>query len=1435
MSFSASSPTPTMSSESAKSRNTASESPQLSNDTDLGLDPSDPLNLWLHNTSQGSDSSMDDSSGEGSPPDWSQLSALWPSAAESGINGKVEGMDFSMSIGNDMDFVNSMVIDPNTLHFGHEGIAVNELLPGQYFPFTFQPDGPSTLNINDLTPQRERKLSITSSGSSSGASFSPIISPVVPGQVLNQFQAQESQLNDPAAELARRVRESAGVTLAVPMDAHMQKVASNGTMSPQHSVISGSPMSSPAATFTSPSQSFMSMQAPSPSLYPSSSSATSSAPSTPPPTTPPPSVQMAVNTSAPMHPQLIQQPSMGVISRPKTSHTTIERRYRTNLNARITSLRMAVPALRVLEDKEGTGVGGGGKKGKNSTLGKAVQYGTKVKKEYEDGTDVVDVIDERGFVDGVKVARKCSKANVLGKAVEYIRVLKKREMRLKREQDGLKQLISGLVGGPALLREWEREWRAKFGGSEKDEVEGEEMDDGPSDDESGDDEDDEDGGRKRKKPKISPPPKKEVKERKPSTAPPPQPQVLPDGTVIMPEKRKRGRPRKIQPTVTPVVMANPGEHTLTFQTAPQPIQPQQQQPASTQYLLAVFALFSFFNSPFSSSSTPTHAPPNHSHTGTVLTHDTVPIQPVISGWTWHEIIQAFHLLVSALVFCSIVLPWLPVPSTKYFSFSYLSSLSTTYRQRARSRSDSQALRTRSVALREALSKRGSADEANELRNALGSEVGVLSSLQRLVGKGQKENFTYQQKGLEQSAWVRLGELCVLGGESSALNRALTWWHIRAHLSWFTASAADLSTLALVLYPVARFARQHAKAIWQAARARKGYSGVQEGVLIRPHERLVLETMEVDEAIKSLEESPASPLERTRYSPIGVLACTLVKRRMRDHLKKAFVKAILSSDSAYELEDDSVSVIDVAKSVTEEEEEERRVRVTIDAARSLGGKLAEMGEMLESIWTMGTCELDLSESEDDDVEESVESEILSLFSALVLYRRIFSSSIMGPCSGSSVSILLSPPPSPSRHDTKLHLSLRRALGSSVFESTEDAALEDARDRVVDMLIYDADIGPFVNTTATFPSFATSDSEARVVSVVSKPSQVKAKKNFLVAYHQADDLGSACMCRLSHSLRRATDLAEKQSVPQTPSKANERSPKIQQLPTPRSTPSRSLRSSPEVERPEDAVVATAGADKYAHLEKLTDRLRPGLDVVFCGINPAVMSAEVGFHFAHPTNKFWKTLHGSRFTPVLLRPQDGASLPDLFNLGLTDLVERPTVAAKEIKAEEKIASVPSLLNRIARHRPRFVCFVGLEISKIVRRRVTGIPQSRPLEPGLMGFKLLYPPEPEDALDAPEGAVTETFFWAMPSTSGSNCKDYNLEKLQECCSELRMKLCAIQEGNVGPDIQGLTEIGLPLPPLTDLVQRTKAELKIQYEVRRKATRSGSKSGHRRKATESG
>ena len=57
---------------------------------------------------------------------------------------------------------------------------------------------------------------------------------------------------------------------------------------------------------------------------------------------------------------------------------------------------------------------------------------------------------------------------------------------------------------------------------------------------------------------------------------------------------------------------------------------------------------------------------------------------------------------------------------------------------------------------------------------------------------------------------------------------------------------------------------------------------------------------------------------------------------------------------------------------------------------------------------------------------------------------------------------------------------------------------------------------------------------------------------------------------------------------------------------------------------------------------DVLAPGLDVVFCGINPGRVSAAAGAHFANPRNDFWRLLHDAGFTPRLLRPDEQFELP-------------------------------------------------------------------------------------------------------------------------------------------------------------------------------------------------
>ncbi|KAF5390068.1 hypothetical protein D9757_003860 [Collybiopsis confluens] len=1004
----------------------------------LELDPSDPLNLLLH--SQSSDTSMDDSSAGASPPDWSQISALWSTPFDGGsLTGEENGkdftdiMDYSMSLGSDLDFGSQMAIDPHALHFDSQKFGLDDfsLSPGPNFSFAFQPD---------LNQSQVRRLSIASSSSASGASLSPIAdaSPTpLPFTAVDPAPTASLSFDAAAEELAQRVRQAAGITLAVPLDStHLSQ--NNALLSDFAMFINQN--ADPGAY----------LQPASPRSVRSSASSTSSAESTPPPTTPPPSGLTNPNVAFNNDVNTYITAGMGIVSRPKTSHTTIERRYRTNLNARIMSLRMAVPALRVLEDKEGCGVGGGGKKskGRNATLGKNVAFGSKVKKDGEDGEELTDMIDERGFVDGVKVARKCSKANVLGKAVEYIRVLKKRELRLKREQDGLKSLLKGLVGGPALLSEWEREWREKFGGEEKDEIEGEEIDDGGSDDEgSGDDDDgDDESTRKRKKPKLAPA-KKDVKERRPP--PPSHPVVLPDGSVVVPEKRKRGRPRKVVPPVTAAVTSEPAV------SMHQPAQAQIPQHHPAQYLLATFALFSFFNSPFSS--TPSHSPPHHSHTGTVLTHD-LPTSVHSVGWSWHDLIQAFHLLVSVLVFSSILAPWFP-SIFKSLSSRYISLRQVSLRSRPALSCPT------SVALISALSSsnRGSDNEANILRQALDGHRSISATAKAVLGIC-KDNKGFEQAGLEQRAWMRLGELSVLEGKTSFLERALTCWHIRSHLPWFTASAADLSTLALALWPLGHFVHPRARSTWDAACARKGFSGVREGgvgVQLRPHERLVLENISLDEAVARLKSPAALHFKASdwkHYSPIGVLACMLVRERVKYHLEMMFVRTMLPNEQSYELEDSSAPAI---ANKTEDNEEEERRR-TIEAARSLGGQMAELGDILQKMWTMGVWELDditvSNEDIDDEEELDLDVQIRILLNTLILYRQIFSSSILGSTEnghGSGVSILLSPPPSPSRKDGKLHYALRRSLGCSVFEadgsSVLGGAIEDARDRLIDMLV------------------------------------------------------------------------------------------------------------------------------------------------------------------------------------------------------------------------------------------------------------------------------------------------------------------------------------------------------------------------------------------------
>ncbi|KAF9460283.1 uracil-DNA glycosylase-like protein [Collybia nuda] len=175
--------------------------------------------------------------------------------------------------------------------------------------------------------------------------------------------------------------------------------------------------------------------------------------------------------------------------------------------------------------------------------------------------------------------------------------------------------------------------------------------------------------------------------------------------------------------------------------------------------------------------------------------------------------------------------------------------------------------------------------------------------------------------------------------------------------------------------------------------------------------------------------------------------------------------------------------------------------------------------------------------------------------------------------------------------------------------------------------------------------------------------------------------------------------------------------------------------------------AAPEVYAHLRDLQDILVENLDVVFCGINPGQKSAEIGHHFGHPTNHFWGCLHESGFTTERLPPEEDHTLPGRFSLGLTNLVDRATAEQNELSLDERAASVPTLLTKVARYRPRMLCFIGLGIAKVVQTQLRPSVRGKgakveKFKEGLQGYKMVHTSSPN--------TQQETLFYALPCTSG-------------------------------------------------------------------------------------
>jgi TDG/mug DNA glycosylase family protein len=113
--------------------------------------------------------------------------------------------------------------------------------------------------------------------------------------------------------------------------------------------------------------------------------------------------------------------------------------------------------------------------------------------------------------------------------------------------------------------------------------------------------------------------------------------------------------------------------------------------------------------------------------------------------------------------------------------------------------------------------------------------------------------------------------------------------------------------------------------------------------------------------------------------------------------------------------------------------------------------------------------------------------------------------------------------------------------------------------------------------------------------------------------------------------------------------------------------------------------------ARSRKLRDIIAPGLEILFCGINPGLYSAAVGCHFGRPGNRFWPVLHRAGLTDRQLSPFEQRQLLG-YGLGITNLAARATKTAAELEPQELEAGARVLRRKLARYRPRVLAVVGI-----------------------------------------------------------------------------------------------------------------------------------------------
>lgn len=149
-------------------------------------------------------------------------------------------------------------------------------------------------------------------------------------------------------------------------------------------------------------------------------------------------------------------------------------------------------------------------------------------------------------------------------------------------------------------------------------------------------------------------------------------------------------------------------------------------------------------------------------------------------------------------------------------------------------------------------------------------------------------------------------------------------------------------------------------------------------------------------------------------------------------------------------------------------------------------------------------------------------------------------------------------------------------------------------------------------------------------------------------------------------------------------------------------------------------------------IPDLLPTQLLLLFVGINPGLVSAATGRHFARPGNRFYPALRLAGVLPEhALTPDEAA--PELLarGVGITNIVARASARADELEDHELHEGRVRLERLVDERRPRVVAFAGITSYRIAYAE-------KKARPGLQ-----------------ERTLSGARVWVVPNPSGLNAHE--------------------------------------------------------------------------------